>query len=392
LGFQGESLSFHQVLLQAAPEYLEQFGQTMPSRQREVLERILRCRTPEMGGHLFACPDCGTQHFRWHSCNDRHCPQCGDIEGQRWLAKQRDRLLFNTPYALITFTLPDPIRKWMRSHQSKGYPMLFECSWRALKELAANPKRLGGDLGALGVLQTWSRTLIYHPHVHYLIPQGALSVDQRVWIESKSSKYLLPFTPLADRFRNLFLQHFKEIAPDFSGDLPKSVFKGHWVVDVRCVGNGDQALTYLSRYIFQTATGNRQVTRLPNGKVRWPYFSNQTGRGESLELEPKELVRRFLQHVLPKGFRRVRYFGWFHHAARIRANRVRALLKQPAALTQHEKGLWLELPEDPQIDQIVRESTLCPKPPPCPRCGKPMQQMGSIEPVRGPPYQLLKTA
>jgi hypothetical protein len=152
----------------------------MPRRHRQVLERILRCRSPEMGGHLFACPDCGIQHFRWHSCNDRHCPQCGGSEGQQWLAKQRERLLFNTPYALITFTLPEPLRRWMRSHQSQGYPMLFECSWRAIKELAPNPKRLGGERGALGVLQTWSRTLIYHPHVHYLLPQGALSADQRV--------------------------------------------------------------------------------------------------------------------------------------------------------------------------------------------------------------------
>jgi len=139
LDSQGESLSFHQVLLKAAPGYLEQFGQTMPRRHRQVLERILRCRTPEMGGHLFACPACRIQHFRCHSCNDRHCPQCGGSEGQQWLAKQRERLLFNTPYALITFTLPDPFQRW-------GYPMLFECSWQAMRELAANPKRLGGEL------------------------------------------------------------------------------------------------------------------------------------------------------------------------------------------------------------------------------------------------------
>jgi hypothetical protein len=184
----------------------------------------------------------------------------------------------------------------------------------------------------------------------------------------------------------------READPDFSDRLPKSVWKNHWVVDVRCVGNGDHALAYLSRYIFQTATANRQVTWLANGKIRWPYLNSQTSCREWQDMEPMEWVRRFLQHVLPKGFRRVRYFGWFHHAARTRANRVRALLRQPAELTVREQTVWLEPPNDTPLEVTAAEAINPPKAPPCPRCGESMKLVGSIQPARGPPHQLLLSA
>jgi len=171
-----QRLTVHELLTQFGPLYLEQFGSAMPARQREVLQRILRCRTPALGGELFGCPECpGQFHYRYHSCNDRHCPLCGATDADHWLEQQRQRLLLPVPYFLVTFTLPDPLRSWIRSHPKVGYEILFDASAQALQDLAGNPKRLGAQLGMLGILHTWSRTLIFHPHVHYLVPGGGLS-------------------------------------------------------------------------------------------------------------------------------------------------------------------------------------------------------------------------
>lgn len=174
-GARASTIGFHELLVRHGPAYLQRFGPSMPGRQREVLERLLRCRTSALGGQLLACPDCGARHYRYHSCNDRHCPLCGQTDADQWLARQELRLLLPTPYFLVTFTLPEPLRAWMRSHPKIGYDFLFETSAQALQDLAANPKHLGASLGLLGILHTWSRTLIYHPHIHYLAPGGGLS-------------------------------------------------------------------------------------------------------------------------------------------------------------------------------------------------------------------------
>jgi len=204
-GVCASTIGFHELLVRHGPAYLKRFGPSMPGRQREVLQRLLRCRTPALGGQLFACQDCGARHYRYHSCNDRHCPLCGQTDADQWLAHQELRLLLPTNYFLVTFTLPEPLRAWMRSHPKIGYDLLFQTSAQALQDLAANPKHLGAALGMLGILHTWSRTLLYHPHIHYLVPGGGLSPDQRQWIPAKE-KFLLPVYPLSDHFRHLFYQ------------------------------------------------------------------------------------------------------------------------------------------------------------------------------------------
>src|SRR5438552_12315243 len=176
-GASASTICFHELLVRQRPEYLQRFAPALPARQRQVLERILRCRTPALGGQLFACPDCGAQHYRYHSCNDRHCPLCGQTDADQWRARQESRLLLPTNYFLVTFTLPEPLRNWVRSHPQAGYDLLFQTSAQALQDLAANPKHLGACLALLGILHTWSRTLLYHPHLHYLVPGGGLSPD-----------------------------------------------------------------------------------------------------------------------------------------------------------------------------------------------------------------------
>ena len=343
-----QSISFHELLGQVAPQYLERFGSSMPGRQREVLRRTLRCRTPALGGELFRCPDCGHFHYRYHSCNDRHCPLCGQADADQWLDKQRKRLLLPVIYFLVTFTVPEPLRAWIRSHPQLGYELLFAASAQALQDLAANPKRLGAQLGMLGILHTWSRTLIYHPHIHYLVPGGGLSLDQRSWIASRR-KFLLHVKALAARFRTLFRHLLEPRAPELLAQIPAKVWKQNWVVHSQAVGSGEKALAYLARYIFKTATGNRPLKLLPSGQVLWPYRDSATGKSIAIPLDRSELVRRFLQHVLPARFSRVRFFGWLHPAAKVRANRVRALLKQAPILSEHEHQIWEVL--EPSEDQ-----------------------------------------
>lgn len=374
---QPETLRVQEVLRRWGPAYRQRFGPTMPARPRGVLDTLLQCRTPALGGTLFLCPACGHRHFRYHSCNDRHCPQCGGTEAADWLQATQG-LLLPVSYFLVTFTVPEKLRRWLRSHPQTGYELLFAASAQALQDLARNPRRLGATLGMLGVLHTWSRTLEYHPHVHYLVAGGGLSLDQRTWVPSRPG-FLLRVEPLGDRCRHLFRQRLAQAHPEALRDLPATVWRQRWVVHSAAVGNGHHALRYLSRYVFKTATGNRPLTLLPNGRLRWPYRQSATGQWTHVDLEPFEFLRRFLQHVLPQGFHRVRRFGWLHPGGRRKANRARALLRQPPVLTVAEQRAWLE-----PMSEATWEPAAAPETPPpaasqsrrCPRCQTPLVLLG----------------
>lgn len=162
-----------QRLCQGAADYLTRFGKIMPERQREVLLRLLRCRTAALGGQVYRC-DCGHLEHRYHSCNDRHCPLCGQADADEWLRRQSARLLLPVPYFLVTFTVPEQLREFLRAHPELGLGLLFSSAAGAMQDLAGNPRHLGAQLGMLGVLHTWSRTLAYHPHIHFLVPGGGL--------------------------------------------------------------------------------------------------------------------------------------------------------------------------------------------------------------------------
>jgi len=380
-------MRFSELLARHGPAYRERFGPALPRRHREVLDRLLACRTPALGGELYGC-SCGAFHYRYHSCNDRHCPRCGRTDADAWLEQARQRLLLPVPYFLLTFTVPEALRHWLRSHPKPGYDLLFAASAGALHDLAANPRRLGAQLGLLGVLHTWSRTLIHHPHVHYLVPGGGLSPDQRQWVAARPN-FLLRVEPLSDRFRNRFQEALARECPEALAALPPKLWRQRWVVHSQPAGSGEGALSYLSRYLFKTATGDRGLTVLPDGRVRWPYRESGTGHWRHVDLEPFELIRRFLQHVLPSGYTRVRRFGWLHPAARGRLNRVRALLHQAPLLTKREQQTW-QSPDgdpDPAHELEAPEPRLATGAPLCPRCQQPMRLLARWR--RGQPLPAL---
>jgi hypothetical protein len=353
----------------------------MPTRQCEVLQRLLACRTSALGGALYYCPNCDHRHFSYHSCNDRHCPQCGGQDTQQWL-QENATLLLPANYFLVTFTVPEGLRRWIRSHPHLGYDLLLSASSQALQDLAQNPKRLGATLGMLGVLHTWTRTLEYHPHVHYLVPGGGLSLDQRQWVETRP-QFLLPVKALSDRCRTLFRKALQKQKPEALADLPAQVWKQRWVVHSAAVGSGQNALRYLSRYVFKTATGNRRLQLLPNGRLRWPFRHSGTGAGHHIELEPFEFIRRFLQHILPPGFHRIRRFGWLHPAGRSKLKRVRALLKIPPLLSAAEQAAWQQVPAtSPPTNAPAAPPPQWPKPGAlfCSRCGQALLLIGQWRP------------
>lgn len=372
----GESPTVHQWLRQLAPEYLARFGAAMPWRQRQVLRKILACRTPALGGELWACPQCPGFHYRYHSCNDRHCPQCGQTDADDWLKRQQARLLLPVPYFLVTFTVPQELRRFIRTHPQSALDLLFAASAQALQDLAGNPRRLGAQLGMLGVLHTWSRTLVFHPHIHYLIPGGGLSPDGRRWVPTRKN-YFLNHVALGDHFRTVFKERLLRDHPGLFAQVPATVWKRHWNVGCQAAGSGENALRYLARYVFKTATSNRPVPLDPDGRVQWHYRASKTGRDTAITLEPLEWMRRFLQHILPRGFARVRTFGWLHPAAKVRGNRVRALLRTPPLLRPAEQQAW-QSPADPAA--ATPEDPVIPTPHPtplCPGCQRALVRVGS---------------
>ncbi len=368
----GTSLRVHEVLQRWAGAYRERFGTRMPARQIQVLDRILSCRTAARGGSLLYCPACHTYHFHYRSCNDRHCVQCGQPDADQWLFEHQ-RFLLPTPYFLVTFTVPEALRKWMRSHPRQAYTALFAASAQAMQDLASNPKRLGATLGMLAVLHTWSRTLLYHPHVHYLVPGGGLRADGRAWVPARH-RFLFPVKALALRYRTLFGQALEAAAPEALQALPAKVWKQGWVVHCAPAGSGANALAYLARYVFKTATGDRRLELLPDGRLAWPYRDSKTGQSRQVTLQPLEFLRRFLEHVLPQGFHRVRLFGWFHPAARLAFNRVRALLHERPVLTPAQRRTWLQEEETLSPGEPLEA---LPKPSGCPRCHGPLRCLGS---------------
>lgn len=377
----GGAFTVHEVLCRWAPAYLARFGAAMPARQRAVLQTLRACRTPALGGALHYCPECGHRHFAYHSCNDRHCPQCGGQDARQWLAAH-SALLLPVPYFLVTFTVPEGLRRWIRSHPSLGYDLLLHASAQALQDLAQNPKRLGATLGLLAVLHTWTRTLEYHPHVHCLVPGGGLSLDQRQWRASRP-RFLLPVKALSDRCRTLFRQGLQQQCPQALTLLAPKVWHQRWVVHSAAVGSGQNALQYLSRYVFKTATGNRPLQLLPEGRLRWSFRHSATRAWRHIDLHPCEFLRRFLQHVLPPHFHRVRRFGWLHPAARPKLKRVRALLQLPPLLSTAEQAAW----QPPAPQPPAPAPALTPPPPPpqpaplrCPHCGQALLRVGQWRP------------
>jgi len=296
------------ILRSYGQAYITKFNKDLMPSHRRAINDIICCRTRASGGHVYECPDHHEIEYKYHSCMNRHCPQCQNDQATQWLSNEQKRLI-KVPYFLIGFTLPEELRPFARSNQKLFYKLLFSESWRALSKLALNPKWLGGRIGALGVLHTWTKILGYHPHVHYLVPAGALSDDNSVWIKPQK-KFFLPVRGLSKVFRAMMRDALKAQAPKLFQQIPAIVWQKKWVVHCKPVGNGDAVLKYFAPYVFRVAISNKRILKLENDQITFAYKDTDTKRWKAMTLPVFEFIRRFLQHVLPRGFKKVRHFGY----------------------------------------------------------------------------------
>lgn len=331
--------------------YVATYGKSMPTSHDKLIKDITRCRTEALGGHVYECPEHHQVAYKYHSCMNRHCPQCQNDRATTWLENERKRLI-NVPYVLVTFTLPQELRSLARAKQQLFYRLLFSESWRAMKKLAQNPRWLGGRIGALGLLHTWTRTLRYHPHVHYLVPAGGLSDDNTIWIQAQK-KFFLPVKALSRIFRAMMHTALQKADPELFRQIPKTVWHKDWVVNCQLAGNGETVLKYFAPYVFRVAISNRRIVKLQNDQVTFVYKHSDTNQWTPMTLHVFEFIRRFLQHVLPQNFKKVRHFGF------LSSNNKHIL-----AQLQNLLGTVEIQPEEDSDEKAYV--------PHCPVCGKPM--------------------
>jgi len=310
------------VFCDAGPAYVQRFGDRLLPSHWQVLRDVVDCRTPVLGGRMFLCHDCGHEHSVYHSCRNRHCPKCQGGDAEQWLERQRD-ILLPCEYGLATCTLPAGLRDIARSHQRTVYSILMREAAHALLELAADRLFIGGLVGIMAVLHTWTRTLIFHPHVHMLFPVGGLADGGDSWIKPRKRTYILPAYALAKRFRERTELAFRKAG--LYDLVPREVWCKPWVANVKRVGTGETALLYLSRYVFRIAISNQRILAFDGQRVT---FSAKSENGTTVRhtIDAQEFIRRFLQHVLPRHFVKIRYYGLWAPACREKLAAARAIL------------------------------------------------------------------
>lgn len=364
-----------EVFARYGPAYLDKYGPAMLPSHRRAMQDIVRCRTESMGGQVFCCDRCGRTHYVYHSCRNRSCPTCHHEQTRAWLA-QRRRELLPIRYFHVVFTVPDALHACLRSRQTSLYSRLMEAAARALIRLAADPHYVGGLVGVLSVLHTWGRTLTYHPHVHCLVTGGGFNRETQEW-RSARDHYLVPVKALSRMFRGIF----KELLGALLGELaiPPSVWQVPWVVHCEAVrGDAENVLNYLGRYVHRIALTNNRILDIEDGHVTFRYQDTRDQQWKNMTLTAEEFIRRFLQHVLPEGFHKVRYGGlWAPHHRR--SLRRLQLLLAPSSPSCSSGSLPVNMAaESPDASRPSRS---------CPYCGRGILVLtGLLRPRgRGPP-------
>ncbi len=293
--------------------------------QAKVMAHLTACRTAALGGHVDACADCGYRRISYNSCRDRHCPKCQATKRAAWLESRLARLL-PVAYFHVVFTLPDQLRPLVLKNQRLLYSLLFRAASQTLQQLAADPKRLGAQLGFTAILHTWGQNLLFHPHLHCVVTGGGLSPDGKQWVSARQG-YLLPAKVLRKLFRGKFLAGLRQAydageliltgsvellaQPHSFRILLDELYRQDWVVFAKQpFGGAEQVYRYLGRYTHRVAISNARLLSHEDGRVRFRYKDYaDASRNKVMTLAAEEFVRRFLLHVLPTGFVRIRHYG-----------------------------------------------------------------------------------
>jgi hypothetical protein len=321
-------LELADIIRAAGPAYVATHAGTLLPSQRRALHDIIQCRTAALGGSLYRCDDCGALDYRYHSCRSRHCPKCQTDRAQRWLDRVQERLL-PCDYYLLTFTLPAQLRTVAHRHQRSVYGALLREAAATVQRVAADRAWIGGTPGILAVLHTWSRTLDYHPHVHLLVSAGGLTADGAAWIRPAHPRFLLPGYVLSRIFRAKMRDALTRAG--VVSNIDARVWHRRWTVHVEQAGTGAHATLYLSRYVYRVALTNQRLERFADGRVTFQYTDARTHTTRSLTLPVDVFLTRFLHHVLPRGFTKVRWYGLLSPSHRADLERARHLIAHHAS-------------------------------------------------------------
>lgn len=342
--------------------------------QLKVMGRIERCRTEALGGHMEKCGDCGFEKNAYNSCRNRHCPKCQVLTKERWLDDRRAELL-PTGYFHLVFTVPHDLNAVMLCNKEATLRALFHVVAETLQDFARNPDwRINGELGIIAVLHTWGQTLVDHFHLHCLVPAGALSPDGKSWNPSRK-KFLFRATSLAKAFRSCYIEKLRTVyrkgelifpgqtaclaGPAAFASLMKTVEKKNWIVYAkRPFAGPEQVLNYLGRYTHRVAISNERIKAIHDGRVVFSYKDRSRGnKKEQMDIDAHEFIRRFLLHVLPDGFMKIRYFGFLANRKKKEGiKRIRELLGHKVEEVERIKESVIEI----MLRLTGKDISLCP--------------------------------
>lgn len=373
------SSTIGEIFRQYGPAYRRKYAQRMSRDQLRVMDMLARCRTGELGSALYRCDACEKDHAIPRSCGNRHCPQCQGHKAKQWLEKQFDKLL-PCAYFLMTFTVPKQLRRFIRGHPRECLPAILAAAAATMMELAKNPKYVGSsNLGFTGVLHTWGRTLTYHPHAHFIVPGGAIHEDGQQWLPSRAD-FFIPVRAASVIYRARFKELMKQRG--LLATIPTRVWTKNWVVHSQAVGDGRVALRYLAPYVYRVAISNRRIVKCepgPDGlgRVTFTYRRRGSRRYRTMTVTAEEFIRRFLQHVLPRGLQKVRHYGFAHSRRRIDVE----WLKMLVTVTLNSVYVLI----------VTAKPLPVPHCPTCPECGGPLTCIGFL-PAQDRSFAALNTS
>ena len=298
------------VFRRFGPSYIDKYGSSMPISHKRAISDIAACRTSAMGGHVYQCDDCGQKLYVYHACRNRSCPACHKRQTEDWLSK-RELEILPSDYFHITATIPSQLRSVFRSNQKDMYSLFFSVASDAILELIGDEKYLHAKAGMLAVLHTWTGELHYHPHIHFLVTGGGVD-DQGQWVPSKP-KFLIPVKALSKLIRGKFAYCLRKKHPELYHSIDNQVWQKEWVCHSIHYGKGNKAvLNYLSRYVHRVAITNSRILDIDDEYVTFRYKDRKAKQFKICKVPNEEFIRRYLQHVLPKGLHKVRYYGIWH--------------------------------------------------------------------------------
>jgi hypothetical protein len=298
--------TLQKIFIHGGREYVNAFGHAMPGVHHKALRAMQNCRTEKLGRSHFSCPHCHRRETANCSCSNRHCPTCQAAKGLEWFDRHVQRML-PCNYFMVTFTVPTQMHRVIRSHQRELYSALFTSAWQSMAKLARDPRLLGAHtLGAVGVLHSWTRQVEYHPHIHFLVPAGGLDPDGN-WIPSRQD-FFLPVRALSKIFRAKMRHTLNSLG--LLDQVGPAAWHIDWNVNCENKGNGRRCLEYLSAYLFRVAITESRIVRADEHTVTFRYKKQKSDKYKNCTVTRMEFLRRFLQHVLPTGFVKVRHFGF----------------------------------------------------------------------------------